>query len=159
MILGAEVFEKINGRGLESGKPLLAQETKLGWVLSGNVPLRNTRANAFIFKISASDFLEALQHFFDYDDMIENVPLNDECEISYQSSIIRYEEGRYAETLPFKDDPKIALLRNSRNKAFACFKQLEKRLVRAPDLRRPYHETRIYPSAPQTTNTPIYLRR
>lgn len=140
LILGADAFEEIIGRRMKKRNPLMAQETQLSWILSGEVPVKENQVKTVLSNISTIEFNRVLQQLFDSDSLPEDISLNNECEIMYQSSVIIQADGRYAVTLPFKEDKTMAALGNCKNRAFVYCKQLERRLDKDPPLHEEYHK-------------------
>ncbi|XP_037915021.1 uncharacterized protein LOC119653933 [Hermetia illucens] len=140
-ILGADVYEHIVEPEIKKGEVLLAQKTKLGWVLLGKIPIiTNNLINASA-NITTAEFQQKMERFFDMNEKETEQPDQKEIpEIIYQSTTVREPNGRYLVALPFKDDNKVPPLGNSRNKALIIYKQLEKRLNRDPKLKKAYNE-------------------
>ncbi|XP_037906285.1 uncharacterized protein LOC119648588 [Hermetia illucens] len=126
LALGAEVFEEIIEPKIKKGDPLMGQKTKLGWVLSGKVPIESPAVTTLISNISTTEFHMALQRFFETGADQDDVAVANEYEVIYESTVQRDADGTYAVTLPFKDDPKVVSLGNSRNRALMRLKQPEK---------------------------------
>ncbi|XP_037911915.1 uncharacterized protein LOC119652051 [Hermetia illucens] len=140
-ILGADVYEHIVEPEIKKGEVLLAQKTKLGWVLLGKIPIIANNLIKASANITTAEFQQKMQRFFDMNEKETEQPDQKEIpEIIYQSTTVREPNGRYLVALPFKDDNKIPPLGNSRNKALIIYKQIEKRLNRDPKLKKAYNE-------------------
>ncbi|XP_037902479.1 uncharacterized protein LOC119646169 [Hermetia illucens] len=140
-ILGADVYEHIVEPEIKKGEVLLAQKTKLGWVLLGKIPIITNNLIKASANITTAEFQQKMQRFFDMNEKETEQPDQKEIsEIIYQSTTVREPSGRYLVALPFKDDNKIPPLGNSQNKALIIYKQLEKRLNRDPKLKKAYNE-------------------
>lgn len=144
IILGADVFPSIILDGViksPSGGPV-AQRTELGWIISG--PTANSNLNQHcVSMVIRNDVDEQLKRFWE----IEEIPTNRNqtyeeaiCEEFYQKSHRRQKDGRYTVRIPFKGsyNPSDAL-GNSRSLAVARFLQVERRLMKDPEIRKQYN--------------------
>ncbi|XP_013182507.1 PREDICTED: uncharacterized protein LOC106128591, partial [Papilio xuthus] len=151
VLLGAEVYSQILLQGLIRGPPgyPLAQNTKFGWILSGEVEEAGAQLetchNVVVSLHSAhSDESELLRKFWElesdqYD--IEKKYLTEEeqlCEKLFAETTRRDESGRYVVSLPFRTpDPKCKY-GHSKQIAQKRFLILEKRFLRDPDMKKEY---------------------
>ncbi|XP_013164455.1 PREDICTED: uncharacterized protein LOC106115573 [Papilio xuthus] len=151
ILLGAEVYSQILLQGLIRGPPgyPLAQNTKFGWILSGEVKEAGAQLetchNVVVSLHSAhSDESELLRKFWElesdqYD--IEKTYLTEEeqlCEKLFAVTTRRDESGRYVVNLPFRTpDPKCKY-GHSKQIAQKRFLILEKRFLRDPDMKKGY---------------------
>ncbi|CAG4948130.1 unnamed protein product [Colias eurytheme] len=99
-----------------------AQQTQLGWILSGNT-------KTFQCNVVLHNF-EAIQNFWEIEDISEKSDLSledNKCIEFYKSTTKRREDGRYEVRLPLLPDYKEKL-GNSKSKAIAQFYNLERKL-------------------------------
>ncbi|XP_037913943.1 uncharacterized protein LOC119653434 [Hermetia illucens] len=139
LVLGSEVFEEIVEPKIKKRDPLMAQKAKLGWVLSGKVPIESPEVTTLISNISTTEFHTVFQRFFETEADQDDVAVGNDCEMIYESTVQREANGRYVDTLPFKNDPKVVPRGNSRNRALMRLKQLEKRLEKDVELKEDYY--------------------
>lgn len=147
LLLGADVLGGILEPGLKKGPPEcpIAQNTALGWVLSGaylasgesSVPAH--RSSSLSLHCSGEADLDLLlQRFWEQEDLPPaptRSPEEDRCEAHYASTHSRTTEGRYVR-LPFRQDP--SALGDSRTTARHIFNRTERRLLRDPALHQAY---------------------
>lgn len=133
ILLGADVYPNIilNGIIRENNTPI-AQQTQLGWILSGNVT--TLQCNVVINNI------EELKRFWSTEDIYENNDMSSEdleCIQYYQSTTARQNNGKYVVRIPFKTDFQ-SRLGNSKSTAIAQFKQLERKFDRQQNIAEKY---------------------
>lgn len=144
LILGAEIFAQIIMSGVKSGPPgtPVAQQTQLGWILSGRVSTESIRTNT-VSSLHTTANIEALMERFISVESIEDVnPMTTEeqwCEKFFVDTHRRNEEGRFIIRLPFRFlfDPDAKLGR-SRDIAVKRLHQLERRLAQNSNLKEEY---------------------
>lgn len=113
----------------------LAQETKLGWVLLGNIQTFNCYA--------VINNIDELSRFWESEEILEHsttlTPEEEYCEKFYQSTTQRNADGRYQVRIPMKPnfEKNLGL---SKPQAIAQFKQLEKRFAKNEELSVSYKE-------------------
>ncbi|XP_073950917.1 uncharacterized protein [Choristoneura fumiferana] len=135
LLLDASVYSEIIMNGLIKGSPLapIAQQTKLGWILSGNVKTFNCNV-----VINQTD---DISKFWEVEDINQSSSTMTEpekyCEEFYQATTRRLDSGRYEVALPMKPGFEENL-GASRSKAVIQFKQLEKRMARNESLSTTY---------------------
>ncbi|CAG4952078.1 unnamed protein product [Colias eurytheme] len=128
LILGVEVYELILLPGFirNSISQPIAQNTELGWILSGSVA---TQSHCNIVTVNISN----IQRFWEIEDISENssdMSSQDQyCMQHYQLHTKRQSDGRYVVRLPLKPDMKDKL-GDSKTKAIAQFRQLENRFTK-----------------------------
>ncbi|XP_059051290.1 uncharacterized protein LOC131846089 [Achroia grisella] len=141
MLLGVETYAQIVMQDIIKGPPgsPCAQNTKLGWILFGEV-------NEF----STSEEVITMHHHIDFDDMLKvlweidpdskNKLTQEEetCERMYKETYSRSNEGRYIVVLPFKDETPKSCNGNTRDVATRRLFHLEKRFEREPYLKTEY---------------------
>jgi hypothetical protein len=149
MLLGTEVFYKI----LEKGKinlldgNLVLQNTALGWIFGGLLTdrvKRNVSNNVIsactIASAEEENLNESLTKFWRFEEVATRKILTYKerlCEELYQNSVSRTKTGRYEVGLPI-DVHKVQSLGNSYGHAYKCFRSLERRFHRDPELYRNY---------------------
>ncbi|CAG9129784.1 unnamed protein product [Plutella xylostella] len=100
----------------------IAQQTKLGWVLSGNV--RTFNCNVVI------NNLADIKKYWEIEDIQDKSSVSEadeKCEKFYQATTRRLESGRYEVAIPMKSGFEKQL-GASQGKAIAQFKQIEQKL-------------------------------
>lgn len=153
LLLGAEVYGQIILEGLLKGPPgyPVAQNTKLGWILSGHV-LSEVQENSEINKnkiVSMHVYKEAnendlLKKFWE----LESEPSSEKylteeeqnCEDIFAATTKRDESGRYIVKLPFRSEDPACKYNNSKDIALRRLKLLERKLERDTKLKRQYSE-------------------
>ncbi|XP_022832263.1 uncharacterized protein LOC111360545 [Spodoptera litura] len=121
LLLGAEVYGQILLEGLIRGSPsqLIAQNTRLGWILSGQVGEINqseTCHNTIVTLHSTSTLTDEntiLKKFWDLEaepkgvnDKVYLTPEEQKCEEIFKGTTKRDESGRYIVHMPFRSsDP------------------------------------------------------
>ncbi|XP_047028789.1 uncharacterized protein LOC124636671 [Helicoverpa zea] len=135
LLLDASVYSDIIMSGLIKG-PLqapIAQQTRLGWILSGNVRTFNCHV-----VINEVDDLSKFWEIEGIQDNTSNLSEQDQyCEDFYQTTTQRLDSGRYQVALPMKQGFEN-LLGTSRSRAIMQFKQLEKRMSKNDTLSTAY---------------------
>ena len=112
-------------------------KTQLGWVLAGRIRT-DTDPQARTCHVVTNEQLNAqLSKFWE----IEAVPVNEAppvhpCEERFLQTVTQDTSGRYCVTIPFTD--KLKCLGDSRLMAEKRFINIEKRLLKSPDLRGAY---------------------
>lgn len=153
LLLGAEVYSQILLQGLIRGPPgsPIAQNTTLGWILSGEVgrvsDKLETCHNVVVSMHSAhSSENELLKSFWElesehYSDKQKHLTEEEQqCERLFSETTSRDESGRYVVKLPFRtSDPKCKN-GDSQQIAHKRFLILEKRLLKNPELKTQYVE-------------------
>ncbi|XP_046145641.1 uncharacterized protein LOC123988926 [Osmia bicornis bicornis] len=132
IVIGADLFGQLLLDGVRKGSTSepIAQNTHLGWILSGPT---STHPLPFFIDAHHATLLENLdadlRRFWE----VENIPTQsvlspeeEKCELHFQSSHTRTSEGRYIVRLPFKSEPPIDL-GESRFAAMKTLLSLERR--------------------------------
>lgn len=134
IILGVIELTAIIKPGLVKSSPLkpMAQDTELGWIVSGPIEDRSFKTLSVTSLISNVELDEKLQKFFEQSDIIELDNKNEtneeiECEKHFVETHYRDEEGRYVVQMPFVDGLTKPDVGDSRKIAIACQLQLERR--------------------------------
>jgi len=143
LLLGADVNADILQSDLRRGGPLesIAQETSLGWILSGAVKSGSAASSSHTHQCHVfEDLSDVVRKFWQQEEMITSaVPLssdNQEAEDHYICTHYRNDAGRYVVRLlistPLPD------LTETRHSAARLLKQMEKRFVGDFQLRQQY---------------------
>lgn len=142
IILGAQEYSKILLQGfkrLQGG--IIAQETELGWILSGLYPQDTNGGIKVLSMMTRTDDIQQLTKFWELEEIPRHYALtkDDElCENYYTNTTIRSFDGTYTVRLPFKDaNIKYG---ESRKKAVARLLQLERQFEKNENLRQQYKE-------------------
>ncbi|XP_073950941.1 uncharacterized protein [Choristoneura fumiferana] len=145
ILLGAEVYSTIIENGIikcPSGS-LVAQNTTLGWILSGQLRSNEDISCNVVNMHTQVDQL--LRSFWE----IEAEPCNKEkilsveeqrCEDFYESTTTRDDHGRYIVRLPFRDQNPACADGHSKKIATKRFSFLERKLERDQHLKQRYKE-------------------
>lgn len=143
MLLGAEVYAQILADGIVRNPlgTLTAQNTVLGWILSGRVQVSNHCDKIITTHILDNSVNDLLRQFWELEtDHPCNVLSKEDqaCESHYESTTTRDGTGRYVVSLPFRDEDPLCQYGDSRKVALRRFQLLEKKLDRNPLLRQEY---------------------
>nr|CAH7739404.1 unnamed protein product [Callosobruchus chinensis] len=111
LLIGVNLFYELLCIGqtkLGPGMPIL-QRTRLGWIVSGNVPndavlgYKKTYCN---FSVN-NEIEQQLTRFWEIEELSHSNPLSYEeklCEQHFSATTVRNDEGRFIVSIPFKDD-------------------------------------------------------
>lgn len=151
VLLSAEIYCQILVDGLLKGPPgyPVAQNTKLGWILSGRIQSNkfdscNTNEVVSMHIQQHDDTNELLKRFWELEsDHFRPAkpilsPEEERCEEIFRTTTTRDEFGRYIVRLPFRDDDPKCLYGHSKDIATRRYLSLERRLNRDPDLKQKY---------------------
>lgn len=140
-MLGGDIVNCIMKKGILLGQPL-AQETTLGWIISGNTKQISSEVGFANNVVCLTSNLEReVEKFWNIEEIsdrkMENWSQEEiEAESFYKETVMRNKKGRYVVRLPFKKE-RIPLGR-SRNIAVANFLQLERKFKRNPQYKALY---------------------
>lgn len=148
IMLGAAEYAQIIKSGLvkTSLNQPIAQDTELGWIISGPIYCNQTSSNHIevIALISNVELEKKLSSFFESEIITEDEPTltheQNMCETFYQSTVFRDKNGRYVIKIPFKNGTDKPDLGKSRKLAIATQFQLEKRFLKYPKLESEYRQ-------------------
>lgn len=153
MLLGADVYSTIIKEGLKRSpsKTLVAQDTTLGWIISGSVSTSSNivkESNAEIVKINVMHTQinndEMLKKFWEIEERDSSKKIltyeEQKCEEIYNQTTKRSPDGRYIVKLPFREDTQKFKAGGSREIAERRLKSLEKRLSKNSTLQEEYHK-------------------
>ncbi|XP_043064077.1 uncharacterized protein LOC122320066 [Drosophila ficusphila] len=145
LILGVDLIAQIMLPGTRIGSPTepIAQQTQLGWILSGQAAGATSSTQIRCHHV-VSEAESLLKGFFEVETVPERTARTEEdrwCESFFQRTHSRRADGRYVVRLPFKRylDHNIVLGRSHQG-ALNRFLQLERRLAARPVQERQYAE-------------------
>nr|XP_022911183.1 uncharacterized protein LOC111422213 [Onthophagus taurus] len=144
LILGVGFYSKIIQTGIRKNHDgsLMAQQTSLGWILSGSLSSSPEELKAYGFQCSIDyEFLDLMQRFWKQEENLCNLPpcLSPEevkCEEHFAKTYSRNSNGRFIVRLPFSKSPQE--LGNSYTSALQMFKRMELRFARHENLKKEY---------------------
>lgn len=132
-ILGADLYDRIICEGIRKG-PLgspVAQQTYLGWILTGGVGVKTRIEEQSPISINhvaiEPQLPELISKFWEIEEVPSVNRLSEEdekCEKYFRDTYSRQSNGRYVVKLPFA---KIAKFSDSRSIAVSCLLRSEKR--------------------------------
>ncbi|XP_047543298.1 uncharacterized protein LOC125075634 [Vanessa atalanta] len=135
ILLDAKIYAEIIMSGLIKGtkQQPIAQQTRLGWILSGPVTTFNSHV--------LINGVEDIANYWEVEEIAsETTPMTQQelfCEELYTKTTKRLPDGRYEVRLPMKTDFEEHL-GHSKARAVAKFKQLQSRLMKDSTLRQSY---------------------
>ncbi|XP_011871024.1 PREDICTED: uncharacterized protein LOC105563753, partial [Vollenhovia emeryi] len=143
ILLGADVYAYILQPGLQKGGPNepVAQQTSLGWILSGAVSSANSSRRALTLHCRVEEDLATLvEKFWQQDELADRssplTPADQECEDQFRQTHRRAADGRYVVRLPVK--PPLPDLSRTRHTARRVLTNMERRFSQDARLRRLY---------------------
>lgn len=143
LLLGVRELAEILLPGVIIGEPSepVAQQTKIGWILSGvcgNLYEQKIRCNLTSSADSDSNLADLLKAFWTMEEINAKKSMSNEeqlAEESFTKHVRRAPDGKLMVRLPFKSDPNDAnFLGTSLEKARKRFFQMERRLQNKPQL-------------------------
>ena len=142
-ILGGDLFPALLLDGVCNGpsNTPVAQNTRLGWILTGPTHRQTSNISAFSTILSVEktpSTSELLRRFWEVEEISTPPPLTPEdeaCERHFERTHQRNDEGRYVVRLPFRDEP---ILPGSHTPALHRLILLERKLQRDDQLRQDY---------------------
>lgn len=146
IIIGSDYYGSVILPGLIQGEPSspVAQQTILGWILSGTISTNNHLRNTQAHHCSLDrDLQELISRFWTQEDIPSsaNPKLTkdeEECERLFQSTHARDATGRYIVRLPLKSE--VTLLGDSKSTALHCLNRLNKRFSTNPEFMQLYRD-------------------
>lgn len=164
LLLGADVYGQILLEGLVKGPPglLIAQNTQLGWILSGQISTSDDPIHCHHVIHSNSDQADdnaLLRQFWEIESVIPNQKiLSDEeqrCKNIFAQTTHRDKEGRYVVNLPFRDQDPQCQYGSSRDKR--RFHLLENKFKRNSEVKARYSEVSSLKSTSTLVTWSLYL--
>ncbi|XP_046969714.1 uncharacterized protein LOC124537047 [Vanessa cardui] len=150
ILLGAEVYCSILKQGLKKHPTncMIAQNTYLGWVLSGQVDNNEKLGNChnLVANHAKLEENELLKRFWELEAepnmVLEKVftPEEEECEKHFATTTYRDETGRYVVELPFRRTKLFGQYGDTRKIAVKRLIALEKRLSKNLDQKENYQK-------------------
>ncbi|XP_025270380.1 uncharacterized protein LOC112639719 [Camponotus floridanus] len=146
VLIGADLYSELLLNGIRkgpSGQPI-AQETILGWVLSGPTSIPSSSYHTITVQHSAISLSldKELRRFWEIEEIPRQIlltPEEQQCENYFKSTYSRDSDGRYIVRLPFKRGPPIEI-GDSYNLAKRLTKTLHRRLAANLLLKTEYTE-------------------
>ncbi|XP_011858104.1 PREDICTED: uncharacterized protein LOC105555686 [Vollenhovia emeryi] len=143
MLIGAELFWRLICAGQirhSKNQPIL-QKTRLGWIISGHIMDNDINLISTSCNLAVTDDLNrALSRFWEVEHNIltsNPSPEESRCELIFQGTTRRNEEGRFIVQLPIRMD-KLTAIGDSRDIALKRFKLLERRFAKQPQMHAEY---------------------
>ncbi|XP_045459242.1 uncharacterized protein LOC123669695 [Melitaea cinxia] len=147
ILLGADAYSYIIKNGIIKNPygNLIAQNTTLGWVLSGTISTgnmeRSQKINVMHVQVNEDDILKKFWEIEEQSGQKKILtPEEKQCEEFYSSTTRRDESGRYIVRLPFKEVDLSCKSGNSRAIAEKRLISLERKLRNDKDLKKKYCE-------------------
>ncbi|KMQ87558.1 hypothetical protein RF55_13124 [Lasius niger] len=144
IIIGADLYSELLLDGIRKGSPgqPIAQQTILGWVLSGPTSISTTAPRTFTAQHCSGTLSldQALCKFWELEEIPFKTPLSpdeQQCEEHFLATHARRSDGRYVVNIPFKKGPPIDI-GDSRQIAERCLKALHCRFQVNPELKTKY---------------------
>ncbi|XP_024878250.1 uncharacterized protein LOC112458723 [Temnothorax curvispinosus] len=146
ILIGADLYSELILDGVRkgsSGQPI-AQNTILGWVLSGPMSTLPSSSRTITVQhcLSSLSLDRELQNFWEIEEVSRLTTLSPEdqqCEEHFLNTHSRCSNGRYVVRLPFKRGPPIDI-GDSYHVAERCLKSLHRRLSNNVELKTEYTE-------------------
>jgi hypothetical protein len=146
VLLGAEVFSDIILSGVmkNPSRNLIAQNTVLGWIVSGKLSRNTTYASRVISMhtqiMSTDDLLKKFWELEKEPDIYTKQLTKEEmqCETIFQNTTQRREDGRFIVRLPFNSEDPDCQYGQSLQIAKGRFTSLERKLSKNPNLYKEY---------------------
>ncbi|KAJ0171792.1 hypothetical protein K1T71_012555 [Dendrolimus kikuchii] len=144
ILLSSSVYSKVLKQGLCRGPPgsLIAQDSELGWILSGEVTGKEEHIESCNYLTVEADHNDLIKKFWELEETW--VPKKhfteeeQECEAFFKLTTQRDSEGRYIVRLPFKTATPQCVNGQTKDIALRRFLNLEKRLARDLELKKQY---------------------
>ena len=153
LILGAETYGQLLKHGLRrfASSRLVAQDTVLGWVVSGSMfPTSPRRAEhsapatlVAMNRVSDDELQRSLQRFWEVEEVLTSAvglkPDDEACEKQFQETHSRESDGRYIVRLPLRSRPRNYAV-ESRRIAMGSLSHIHRRFFREPQLASAYRD-------------------
>lgn len=143
IILGADIYASLLRDGIRSGSQPspIAQNTVLGWILSGPLPIPSQSSVFAHHSRIDFDFDRTLRKFWEVEeaDVPHVLDADDQaCETHFANTHRRNADGRYMVRLPIKPDDTFSNFGDTRKAAVCRLFQLERRFSHDQDLKQQY---------------------
>jgi len=140
LLLGADVVMRcMSQAAVESPSQPVAHQTKLGWILGGNVEFPRSRTRLKVHTVRMDDKIAAqLQQFWGVEHLSvgEESPQEETCEKLFAATTTRAADGKLVVKMPFKSDPPD--IGQSKEIALRRLQGCEARLSRRIELHQEY---------------------
>lgn len=142
LLIGADTFWDIitSEKICKNNNLPILQNTKLGWIVAGQLPFNNTPLNTRSYH--CCELNEQLQNLWKLDEFSANTSIlsDDEqfCEDNFNQTTKRDNDGRFIVKIPFKNN--LNQLGETKNFSLKRFYSLEARLNRNPQVKEMYAE-------------------
>ncbi|XP_076246254.1 uncharacterized protein LOC143186464 [Calliopsis andreniformis] len=147
VLIGAGTYASIIRPGLRrfGKRGPIAQETALGWILSGPVDAATSSPNSVrTLHCTVLESLDkAIRRFWEIEEIpskLVNTKAEDECEEYFAKTVTRHATGRFIVRLPFNHENPDELLGESLPIALSALTRLRKKLDLDPTLMKEYSE-------------------
>jgi len=162
LLLGADVYASILGAGVRKGgaREPVAQQTSIGWIISGTVGALSSHAISFAAQCSVDEPLSILvRQFWEQEEVKRSAPVltlkERDCEELFVTTHSRNSEGRYIVRLPVIST--LPDLSTTRKAASSMLLAMERRFIKDASLEEEYkrfmreyerlgHMTRVEPA-------------
>ncbi|XP_041981020.1 uncharacterized protein LOC121734443 [Aricia agestis] len=148
LLLGADIYSTILKKGIKKSPSgtLCAQNTTLGWIISGVVQPEKaikdnpTHISVMHAQINSDEILKTFWEIEEQTPKLKKILTEEEqrCEDLFKATTTRSNDGRYVVKLPFRDEYPACKYGDSRCIAIARMKSLEKRFAKDKDLKKKY---------------------
>lgn len=145
LLLGAEVYALIVIEGLRKFGSLIAQNSRLGWLVSGTTKTKTDSSSQCSIRVHTTlvEVDQLLRKFWELEEVsTKETPttlLDKYCEAHFKETHSRNEEGRYIVRLPFKEGYEERL-----GDSFDIAKQrllhMEKKFAKQPKFKKDYKD-------------------
>lgn len=141
ILLGAQFYLSLikTGKFVRDSNFPIIQETRLGYILAGNLPLNITRSKSTSsFLVCKDNLAPVIEKFWETEDCQHRTKSSDEsiCEQHFVKNTFRDEEGKFVVSLPRKSNN--LTLGNSLNNALQRFQSLERTFIKRTNLKTDY---------------------
>lgn len=141
ILLGAEIYAQIILDGLKRDGSVIAQNSQLGWLISGEVSGNNTEHTNVLLMHNQLEIDNLVRRFWEseelYTETRSRTASETECEKIFEETHSRTSSGRYQVSLPFSPE-NITPLGESRVRAVKRLLQMEKRFQKDSKFRERY---------------------
>ncbi|XP_058982804.1 uncharacterized protein LOC131804242 isoform X2 [Musca domestica] len=103
LVIGADIFQQILEEGVRHEEKIVAQNTKLGWILSGTIQMKSGGNNV---RSAATTTIERFWEIEEIEDE-ETIAEDDYCLKLYEETTRVDQAGRFVVRLPFAEDRRL----------------------------------------------------
>ena len=124
MIIGSDYFNNIILTGLLiSNQGPIAQQTRLGWIISGPIPVLEQTQKSKCNLIVEKNTNKKLQKFLVLEETPQDASAGEDCKQQFQLNTTRETSGRKCTSIPLKETPDLD---SSRGRAIRWLRETEK---------------------------------